>query len=450
MSVKVLYRHFFTSTFLTGRFFFIWSICAAVFVLSYSLAFLFPAAVLVFTALLFFTAIDFFLVKNQESYIVCSRSVPKVLPLGNEATISIFVKNSSRQAIRAVIIDELPEEFQRRDFRIVLSLNAGTEKTVRYTVRALSRGAYQFGHCNVFITTRLRLIEHKIVYERETAVPVFPSTVEVRKHELLLFNKLHTYQGIKRIRRIGHSYAFEQIKNYVPGDDMRTINWKATGRRSQLMVNQFGDERSQQVYSVLDKSRAMDLPFNGLSLLDYAINATLVISNTAIRKDDKAGILTFHEKTGAYVKAGRQPGQLKLISETLYKEKESRFEANFELLYYAVTKLIKHRSLIILYTNFESYYTLERYLPVLRSINRSHLLLTVVFKNTEIERHGYEKAVDIQDIYSKTIAKKFLSEKEMMVKELAKYGIQSILTAPEELSTLTINKYLELKAKGLI
>ncbi|MEZ5054237.1 MAG: DUF58 domain-containing protein [Chitinophagales bacterium] len=98
------------------------------------------------------------------------------------------------------------------------------------------------------------------------------------------------------MRKIGHSYEFEQIKNYTSGDDIRSINWKATGRRNQLMINQYGDEKSQQIYSILDKSRAMNMPFNGLSLLDYAINTTLVISNTALHKDDKAGLLTFNEK----------------------------------------------------------------------------------------------------------------------------------------------------------
>ncbi|MEZ5054238.1 MAG: hypothetical protein R2807_05650 [Chitinophagales bacterium] len=153
---------------------------------------------------------------------------------------------------------------------------------------------------------------------------------------------------------------------------------------------------------------------------------------------------------GNFIKANKKSGQLKLISETLHKETESNFEANFELLYHAVSRLIKQRSLLILYTNFESYFTLERYLPVLRKLNQSHLLLVVVFKNTEIEKYSYENAGDTLDIYHKTIGKKFLFEKEMMVKELAKYGIQSILTAPEDLSTQTINKYLEFKAKGWI
>lgn len=397
-----------------------------------------------------FTFIDFILAQSSYNKIECKRTTPHVLPLGDEQLISLYIKNNQNSILKIEVVDELPEEFQKRDFSFKFYLSSGEEKTLTYNVRAISRGAYKFGNCNVFISTLLGLIQQKMIFPLQITTPVFPSSVQVKKHELLLFNKLHTFQGVKKIRKIGHSYEFEQIKNYTDGDDIRTINWKATGRRNQLMINQFGDEKSQQIYSVLDKSRAMNLPFDGLSLLDYAVNTTLVISNTAIHKDDKAGILTFNEKMGGFVKANKKPGQLKLISETLYKEEESGLEANYELLYNAVTKLIKQRSLIILYTNFESYYTLERYLPVLRKINRSHLLLVVVFKNIEIEKYSYETAADTLDIYHKTIGKKFLAEKEMMVKELAKYGIQSVLTAPQDLSTQTINKYLEFKAKGWI
>jgi uncharacterized protein (DUF58 family) len=448
--LKHTYERFIKHTFLTKRFFFVWAMAVFIFVLSFSFDFLFPLAELLLIILAAFTMLDFLLVQFYDHKVECKRTTPHVLPLGDEQHIGLYVKNNHSTIARFEVVDELPEEFQKRDFSFTFYLSSGEEKTLSYNVRPLTRGAYKFGNCNVFVSTLLGLIQHKIVFPLQVTTPVFPSSVQVKKHELLLFNKLHTFQGVKKMRKIGHSYEFEQIKNYTDGDDIRTINWKATGRRNQLMVNQFGDEKSQQIYSVLDKSRAMNMPFNGLSLLDYAVNTTLVISNTAIHKDDKAGVLTFNEKIGSFVKANKKPGQLKLISEVLYKEEESSLEANYELLYNAVTRLIKQRSLIILYTNFESYYTLERYLPVLRKINRSHLLLVVVFKNTEIEKYSYESASDTMDIYHKTIGKKFLSEKEMMVKELAKYGIQSVLTAPQDLSTLTINKYLEFKAKGWI
>lgn len=448
--LKNTYQRFIQNTYLPNRFFWAWSVVIVVFVISFSLSFLFPVAKILLLLLIITTIIDFFIVKIFEGKIECKRTSPQVLPLGDEVQVSIFIKNNQNSTAKIEVIDELPAEFQKRDFSFHFNLAAGEEKTITYNLRAVTRGVYTFGNCNIFVRSIIGLVQHKIVFDVTQETPVYPSTVQVKKHELMLFNKLHKLNGIKKMRRIGHSYEFEQIKNYATGDDIRTVNWKATSKRHTLMVNQFGDEKSQQVYSILDKSRAMNLPFNGLSLLDYAVNTTLVISNTAIHKDDKAGVLTFNEKIGSFVKANKKAGQLKLISETLFRETESSLEANYEQLYHAVTRLIKQRSLVILYTNYESYFTLERYLPVLRKINQAHLLLVVVFKNMEIEKYSYEPAANTLDIYHKTIAKKMLSEKEMMVKELAKYGIQSILTAPEDLSTQTINKYLEFKAKGWI
>lgn len=448
--IRDIYLRFIKQTFLTNRFFLIWFIAVVFFIISFSIEPLFAIGKLILLILFITTLIDFLLVKLFDKKIFCIRKIPDVLPLGDETDIYLNIKNEQNILVRLEVIDELPAEFQKRDFSYKFSLSGDEEKELKYTIRPLTRGVYRFGNCNVFVSSLIGLVQHKIIFPLETEVGVYPSSIQVKKHELLLFNKLHLNFGLKKMRKIGHSYEFEQIKNYVAGDDIRTINWKATGRRHQLMINQYGDEKSQQIYSILDKSRAMNMPFDGLSLLDYAVNTTLVISNTAIRKDDKAGVLTFNEKIGSFVKANKKPGQLKLISETLFREEESNYEANFELLYNAVSRLIKQRSLIILYTNFESYYTLERYLPILRKINHAHLLLVVVFRNIEIDRFSYEHAANTLEIYHKTIGKKFMSEKEKMVKELANYGIQSILTSPHELSTQTINKYLEFKARGWI
>ena len=134
--------------------------------------------------------------------------------------------------------------------------------------------------------------------------------------------------GVKRIRRVGHSLEFEQIRPYVPGDDPRSINWKASARRATggpdaLVVNHFQDERAQQVYCLIDKGRVMRMPFEGLSLLDYAINATLVVSNIALLKHDKAGLVTFSNRPGAIVPADRRGGHLLKLLEVLYRRTPS-------------------------------------------------------------------------------------------------------------------------------
>jgi uncharacterized protein (DUF58 family) len=216
------------------------------------------------------------------------------------------------------------------------------------------------------------------------------------------------------------------------------------------MVNQYEDERAQQIYSVIDKSRVMRMPFGGLTLMDHAINTSLVLSNIALKKHDRAGLFTFSDKIGSVLKADSKAVQLNKILQTLYKEKERNTEANYELLYYFSRKLISGRSLLVLYSNFESMYALERVLPILRRVAAFHLLVVVFFENTEIDDFAKASPVTVEGIYQQTVARKFLAEKSAMVQKLRQYGIQAMLTRPEELTINTINKYLELKARGLI
>ena len=327
---------------------------------------------------------------------------------------------------------------------------ANDSASIAYSLRPVERGAYTFGKINIFLSTPLGLLQRRMQFGKAATVPVYPSIMQMKQLELRAFDRIAQHQGIKKIRRIGHSYEFEQIKNYVRGDDYRSINWKASSRRNTLMVNQYEDERAQQIYSVIDKSRVMKMPFEGLSLMDYAINSSLAISNVALQKYDRAGLITFSDKVGAAVKSDSKPTQLNKILLALYKEQERPVEANYELLYYAARKLIKGRSLLLLYTNFESRFALERVLPVLRRINRLHLLVVVFFENTEIRQFVEEEAETLEGIYQKTVARKFLNEKQQMVQMLRQYGIQSVLTRPEDLSINTVNKYLELKSRGLI
>lgn len=281
-------------------------------------------------------------------------------------------------------------------------------------------------------------------------VPTYPSYIQLRKYDLMAFsNNLFQY-GVKKIRRIGHTMEFEQIKEYVQGDDIRTLNWKATAKKNSLMVNQFQDEKSQSVYMAIDKGRLMKMPFNKLSLLDYAINATLVLSNIILKKQDKAGMFAFSKKVENRVVAEKRSSQMQNILESLYNIKTDFFESDFSRLYVDIKKNINQRSLIILYTNFETLDSLHRQLPYLKGIAKNHLLVVVFFNNTELNDLINKKAENIQEVYDKVIAEKFAFEKRLIVNELKKYGIYSVLTQPENLTLDTINKYLEIKARGIL
>ena len=161
-------------------------------------------------------------------------------------------------------------------------------------------------------------------------------------------------------------------------------------------------------------------------------------------------MLSFYDRIGSIIKKKKKKNQLTNILQALYNEKEHNLEANYELFYSGVRNLIKGRSLIFLYTNFESIYALERVLPILRKINKLHLLVVMFFENTDLKDISEKESATVMDIYTQTIARKQLIEKTLIQQELLKHGIQAIKSKPEELSINTINKYLELKARGMI
>lgn len=448
--MKNIYRLFYKDLFLTNRLYVGLTACALLFLLSFFFPWLGVIPELFFWILILLFLADALLLYRTSKGIFAKRHAPERLSNGDDNELGIYIENLYPFNISVGIIDEIPFQFQKRDLWFKTSLTPRQHKLINYLLRPTKRGEYEFGDIRVYVKSPLHLISRRYTIGQAEILPVYPSFLQMRKYELMAISNRLSEIGVKRIRRLGHSLEFEQVKNYVAGDDYRTINWKATARRGDLMTNIYTDEKSQHVYCVIDKSRSMKMPFEGLSLLDYAINASLVLSNVALLKEDKAGLITIGEKLGSVVSADRRPIQMNRILDVLYKEKTRYLETNMEVLYSTIRKVLNQRSLVVYFTNFESMSAMERQLPFLKRIAKFHLLLVVFFENTELEKLGESPATNVEDIYIKTIAEKFAYDKKLIVKELARHGIQSILSTPEDLTINTINRYLELKARQRI
>lgn len=445
------------SFFLTPRFFAATGGLIIAFTVAFFLPWLLGPAYILLGLLLALAMLDGALLYLGGGHVFGRRALGDKLANGSDNDIQIYLENRYRFAVQTETIDEIPHQFQRRDVLFKTAIAPGQTQIINYQLHPLKRGEYAFGALNVYVASPLSLVRRRFRFGQEgLTVPVYPSFLQMRQYELLAISNRLTEVGVKRIRRVGQSMEFEQIRPYVPGDDPRSINWKATARRSSpgatdtLVVNHFQDERAQQVYCLIDKGRVMRMPFEGLSLLDYAINATLVVSNIALLKHDKAGLITFSNRPGAAVAADRRPGHLLKLLEVLYRQKTRYLETDFELLYAAVRTKIKQRSLLLLFTNFETLQGMQRQLPYLRRLAKDHLLLVVFFENTELRTFLDAPALTTEDVYNQTIAEKFAQEKRQIVLELQRYGIYSLLTPPKDLTANTINKYLEFKARGLI
>lgn len=369
---------------------------------------------------------------------------------GDLNDISIILENHYPQLLDVEVIDELPYQFQHRNFSIRLKLAPRKQQTLTYQVRPTERGEYQFGAVNVLVQSPIHFIIRRFTFSQHQQTKVYPAFKEMRQFEMMAISNRLTEFGIKKVRRIGHQMEFDQIRDYTKGDDYRTINWKATARRSHLMVNQYQEEKSQQVISVINMGRSMKMPFEGLTLLDYAINTSLVISKIAMMKHDKAGLLTFNDQLRHMVKPQRSGKQMQTIMEALYNAQTDFQEQSMQVLYQAIKTHVRQRSLLLVFTNFESLSSAKRQVTMLQQLAHNHLVVVVFFENTELKQLTTSKAKDMEGIYIKTIAEKFAFDKKLIVRELERHGVHTILTEPGNLTVNTINKYLELKARGLI
>ena len=431
-------------------FFKLLSVVGGFFLVSFFVSWLYIVSLALLIGLLLALCVDIFMLYSAKNRIKASRVLPEKLSNGDENPIIIRVKSKYRVPVRIRLIDEIPFQYQKRDFLMESQLQPHAEKEFRYTLRPVNRGEYRFGKLNVYALTPLRLAMRRYVFCNNATVAAYPSFIQMQKYDMMAFSHHLVEYGLKKIRRIGHTMEFEQIKEYVSGDDVRTINWKATSKKGQLMINQYQEEKSQPVYQIIDKGRSMQMPFNKMSLLDYAINTTLAVSNIVIKKQDKAGMFTFSKKVENRIVADRKAGHMQKIMEALYPIDTNFDESDFSRLYADIRQTITQRSLMMVYTNFETMDALNRQLPYLKAIARNHLLIVIFFDNTELNQLIDRESRNVQDIYDKIIAEKFAFEKRLIVRELTKHGIQSILTQPENLTLDSINKYLELKARGMI
>jgi len=448
--VKKFIQRYYTNLFLNDRLFIALGFCVLLFLLKFFFAWLGDIPEIAVGVLLVFLFVDIFILYRDNNSIDAQRFTSKRLSNGDENPIQIEIKNRYGFGVQLRVIDEVPFQFQLRDKDFKLSLKPNDIKSIHYNLRPTKRGEYDFGFIRVYTSSPIGLVSKRYNFDGAKVLPVYPSFINLGQYELMAISHQLTEFGIKKIRKVGQSSEFDQIKNYVGGDDIRTINWKATARKGSLMVNTYTDERSQNIYCVIDKSRVMRMPFEGLSLLDYAINASVALSKVAMLKEDKAGLITISETIGKVVPAEKKSAQLGHIMQVLYKEKTRYLESNMEALYTTIRSVIKHRSLVVFFTNFESLSALERQLPYLKRISKYHLLVVVFFENTELKSLSTEPAKDVEGIYHKTIAEKFIYEKKVMAKELNRYGILSILTPPQKLTINVINQYLALKAQQRI
>lgn len=435
--------------FINRRFYIAVIIIVFCFIGGYKSALVFTIAQFFLLALVILCGLDYVFLFKRKGELRCTRECSDRFSNGDENEIKLHLSNTYSLPVVLKIIDEVPDIFQMRNILFNLEIKDNQNKVLKYTLRPVKRGVYRFGLVNIFASTKIGLLSRKFKTAAPFEVKVYPSFLRLRQYELMAISNKLTAPGLKRVRKIGMQLEPDQIKDYVKGDDYRTINWKATARRTKLMVNVFQEEKAQNVYCLIDKGRTMQSACEGMTLLDYSINASLALSYVAMIKGDKSGLLTFEKVPETLVPASRHAGHLQKILDVLYSQQTTFSESDFSALYQFANKNIKMRSLFLVYTNFDTVPAMKRQLTFLSMLAKRHTVIVVFFENTELKELSEIKPQTKEEVYEKVIAEKIGYEKLLIVSRLRQNNIISILTHPTELTPQVINKYLEIKARGI-
>ena len=431
------------SLFLSRRFFVVAILLIALFVLGYTIPAVYVLArvlLWVWVGLCVLEAILLYAVPSRRMQ--AERHCAERFSNGDPNEVLIDVTSPYAFPVRVQVADEAPVDFQLRDFVMQRMLSARQSVTLRYTLTPHHRGAYRFDHIRLFFSTPLGMVERRYTRGTPVAVKVYPSFAHLSLYSLMCTHRLDEY-GIKRVRQVGSDTDFEQIKDYVAGDEFRSINWKASARVHSLKVNVYQQDRSMPVYCIVDKGRMMQQSACGLTFFEHSVNAALALAYVAIRKDDQAGLVTLGAEVDAFVPARRHETQMPLLMEALYRQETTFPECDYSSLSTFFTQRVTKRSLAILFANFSTLNALDRELPHLLHIAHRHQLLVVMFRDREMEAFVARQPVNTEEYYQQISVEKYNRERLLIIRRLRQNNILTLYTLPEQLSVGIINSYLE-------
>ncbi|MBI3943869.1 MAG: DUF58 domain-containing protein [Chloroflexi bacterium] len=326
----------------------------------------------------------------------------------------------------------------------------GSPRHFTYYVYPPRRGDYRFGDLHLRWESVLGLVRRQARFPAAEAVKVYPNLVDIKKYDLLLRRNRLWELGLRTTRIFGSGTEFERLRDYLPDDEYRRIDWKATARRGKPVSVEYETERSQNLMVLLDIGRMMRSPVGDVSKLDYAINAVLLLAYVTTQKGDKLGLLAFADQVRRWLAPRGGKGQFQRMLELLYGVESEPVEPDYNtaFAYFAARQF--RRSLVLVFTDLTGSVSTEALIAQMGRLSRSHLGLLVTISDPTVQRLARQNVVDSPTLYQRTVAEQLLEERKLTLERLRQGGIQTLDVPADELSVAVINKYLELKARAQI
>jgi uncharacterized protein (DUF58 family) len=409
--------------------------------------------------------VDFVLAGDGRRVHLQRRLATDKLSLGAWNPVTLHIDNPTARAQHVQVRDQPPLNFALDQPRPVFASSVGVRSatTLMYHVRPPRRGDAAFDDLYLRVDGPLGLVR-RTFRQRNSGqlVRVYPDLRELRRYDLLVRRGLEAQPSGRPVRIAGASTEFERVREYVPDDEFRRINWKATARRGQPMVNQFEAERSQNLVILLDAGRSMaaladppaadedDETHAGLTKLDRALNAALLLAYVASQRGDRVALLAYSDDVRGFVPPQRGRRALLSTVQALYNLRAEAVEPDHARAFDFLARRNLRRSLVVLFTDLADRESSSALAAQVLGAARQHLVVTVTLADPNLRRPAVRRPTDGHSLYEKMVAQQLLDDRATVLAKLASHGVHTVDTDADSLNPRLIGTYLELKQRGRV
>ncbi|MEI7027038.1 DUF58 domain-containing protein [Paenibacillus sp. y28] len=389
------------------------------------------------------SAVDLLLLPKR-SQIRVERRMPERADIGQPIRVELYLEADSNQALRLEMTDDVPVQFEQPGRLTAVMDSRGTQAD--YTTSALERGRYTFRQVYLRYSGLIGLWQKQVLLPAEQELRIYPDLSGVRG-VLASTAQMLLLDGRKVIRRSTSGTEFQNIREYVQGDDPRYMNWAASARTGTLMTNIYQPERGKFVTILIDCGRMMGVELDNRVKLDRTLEAGLTLAAVALKQGDQVAVLAFSNEIKCYVPPGKGMGHLQTIVDTVFDLKSDFVESDYSRALEYLARLQKKRSLLVLLSDMDNYLLEERLVPYLLRLRRNHLIVLLALQDPVL--HGWARceAEDRHDFYAKSVAQKQVLDRRSYVRRMAGFGIHVLDVAAGELPLAAVNFYLDVKAR---
>ncbi len=404
----------------------------------------------VYDALLLGTAAyDYFLTIPRHG-IELSRDCEHILSIGVRQPVTLRLRNRSARVVRLTVKDSPPLTFLREGHAVAATLAPATEAQHSYTVRPVARGVFRFGNLHYRVEGRLGLTRAQFVLPAPTEVKVYPNVKQLSQVELALAHASMLQYGLKPARLLGEGSEFESLRDYVPDDDYRWVDWKATAKRNRLTSREYESERNQRLIIAMDTGRLMGAKVGDFTKLDYAVNAAALLAQVGLSKGDLVGLLLFSNRIAAYLPPDKGREHLSRIVDFLHRAQSARLESDYALAFAHLARKNARRSLMVCFTDLVDAEASRSLIAGMRHLAPRHLPVCVTISDSDLMAAQKVAPETAPAAFELVAAMELWDDYQKAVHFLERQGALTVSVPADALTPAVINRYLEVKRRGLL